>query len=127
MAQRGRKSAASLEVISVDGSPPPLQPPASLNLVEAKIFSDLVKAADKRHFRASDQPLLACYARAIHFETYSATALATDPSDTKALVMWEKASRAVISLSMRLRLSPQSRMSSKTTGRQAPQLPRPWE
>ena len=75
MPQRGRKSSAALDVPAPDGTPPPLRPPASLNKTEAKIFVDLVEAADKKHFRASDAPLLAAYARAIRFESYAAAAL----------------------------------------------------
>ena len=127
MPQRGRKSSAALDVPAPDGTPPPLRPPASLNKTEAKIFVDLVEAADKKHFRASDAPLLAAYARAIRFESYAAAALTKDPTDTKAMSLWEKSSRAMVALSARLRLAPQARLTAKTVGRQGPRLPVPWE
>jgi hypothetical protein len=43
------------------------------------------------------------------------------------LVVLEKCQRAVVALSMRLRLSPQSRLDPKTLARQAPPGPKPWD
>ena len=127
MLQRGRKSSVALDVPSVDGAPPALRPPPTLNGEEAKVFVALVEAADRKHFRSSDAPLLAAYARAIVFEACAAADLTKDPTNSKALALWEKASRSMVALAMRLRLSPQSRATAKTVGRQGPRLPVPWE
>jgi hypothetical protein len=74
---------------------------------ERQIFLDLVASAKAEHFRASDLPLLSAYCRAIALERRSAQELAA--GDDKALARWERAVKAMVALSMRLRLSPQSR------------------
>ena len=51
MRQRGRRSAAAEEVISVDGRSPPLQPPRYLNKAEKQVFAEL---AATRHFVPTD-------------------------------------------------------------------------
>ena len=107
-----RKSSASLAVLSVDGSPPRLQSPATLSPTERDIFTSLVSTVDRRHFRPSDLPLLSSYCRAIDLEARAAKALTDDPCDKQWLSAWEKASRVMVALSMRLRLSPQARCSS---------------
>jgi hypothetical protein len=122
-----RRSFSSTLVPDVDGQPPRLEPPPSLSAAERNVFNDLVAACDKKHLRGSDAPLLSSYCRAIVFEQQAAKRLEQNPLDTKALALWEKATRAIVSLSMRLRLSPQSRQTARATGRQQPRGPRPWE
>jgi hypothetical protein len=102
-----RRSAASFAIPSVTGAPPRLSPPSDLTPDERQVFCDLVASAKAEHFRASDLPLLSAYCRAIALERGSAAALAA--GDDKALGRWEKATKAMVALSMRLRLSPQSR------------------
>jgi hypothetical protein len=102
-----RKSAASFAIPSVTGAPPRLSPSVDLTPDERQIFIDLVASAKAEHFRASDLPLLSAYCRAIALERRSAQELAA--GDDKALARWEKATKAMVALSMRLRLSPQSR------------------
>src|SRR5262245_50765797 len=102
MLQRGRKSSAALAVPVVDGSPPRLEPPANLIADERAIFNNLVDAVDRRHFRPSDLPLLCAYVRAIALETRAAQELREHPLDSKALTVWEKAGRSMVSLSARL-------------------------
>jgi hypothetical protein len=80
---------------------------------------DLVASNKPEHFRNSDTPLLAAYCRAIALERRSAAALAK--GDDKALVRWREAVRAMIPLSLRLRLSPQARAPNNPT-RPQPQL-----
>ena len=43
---RGRKSAAALGVVAVDGGTSRLKPPASLSEAERKVFVDLVSFVD---------------------------------------------------------------------------------
>ena len=132
MRQRGRKSAAELATIGVDGKPPRLLPPASLSEAERNIFIDLVTSCDANHFRPSDLPLLVRYAEACAVGDQAAHELrrgaVVDGKPSPWIVIQEKAVRAMVALSMRLRLSPQSRLDSKTIARQAPPVgPKPWE
>jgi hypothetical protein len=128
MLQRGRRSSASFVVPPVDGSPPRLEPPASLGSDERDVFLELVAATDRRHFRQSDMPLLASYCRAAVLEQRSARELAANPLDHKWLAVWEKSTRALVSLSLRLKLSPQSRQHPKTTARMPERIGRqPWD
>jgi hypothetical protein len=102
-----RRSAASLQFSSLPGASERLRPPPELDEPERKIFVDLVSSSKAEHFRSSDMPLLAAYCRAIALERRSAAALKA--GDDKALARWEKATKAMVALSMRLRLSPQAR------------------
>jgi hypothetical protein len=88
----------------VTGAPSRLAPPSDLSPDEREIFCDLVASA---HFRIGDLPLLSAYCRAIALERRSAAELAA--GDEKALARWNGATKAMVALSMRLRLSPQSR------------------
>lgn len=127
MRQRGRKSSASLSVVAVDGAPPPLQPPPSLSESERVAFAELVASCDRRHFRASDMPLISVYVRAICLEERAARELNADPTSTRWLAIWEKAGRQVIAAAMRLRLSPQSRTAPRVIARQQHDVgPGPW-
>lgn len=121
-----RKSSEALLFPSVDGSPPQLEPPASLSAAEREIFVSLVSTIDRKHFRPSDLPLLNSYVRAIDLEARAAKALADDPCDKAWLSTWEKASRVMVALSMRLRLSPQARLPDRATERLKPVGKRPW-
>jgi phage terminase small subunit len=102
-----RRSAASFVIPSVTGAPPRLSPPADLSETERAVFIDLVASSKAEHFRPSDLPLLSAYCRCIVLERRSAQELAA--GDHKALARWEKATKAMVALSMRLRLSPKSR------------------
>jgi hypothetical protein len=108
-----RRSAASLQFSSLLGASERLRPPPELDEPERKIFVDLVSSSKAEHFRSSDMPLLAAYCRAIALERRSAAAL--NAGDDKALAKWEKAMKAMVALSMRLRLSPQARAPNNPT------------
>jgi hypothetical protein len=114
-----RRSAASLQFPTSAGTAERLLPPPDLDAPERKIFVDLVAGNKAEHFRASDTPLLAAYCRAIVLERRSAAALAA--GDAKALATWEKATKAMVALSMRLRLSPQARAPNNPTRPAKPQ------
>jgi hypothetical protein len=81
---------------------------------EKKIFIELVANNKPEHFRPSDMPLLCAYVHACAVEATLARYIA---KDEKALLRWEKACRVLTSLSMRLRLSPQSRTPTHTAPR----------
>ena len=132
MQQRGRKSAVSLEVINVDGSPDRLQPPDHLSADERQRFVDIVASCAATHFRPSDTTLLCRFVEADALAERAAKELRKHPvADGKAspwLTVQEKSVRALVSLSVRLRLGPMSRIDAKATGRYEPRLTvNPWE
>jgi hypothetical protein len=117
-AQRGRKP-ADVFALSVNGKPPRLTPPESLNADERALFAELVAACDPTHFRPSDLPLLTSFIQA----TLQARDTAHDPDKFDA---WERVVRLQTSLATKLRLCPHSRADAKTIGRQPPPVPKPW-
>ena len=132
MRQRGRKSGAGLGILQVDGKPNRLDPPASLSAAERAIFFDVVAGCDRDHFRPSDLPLLVRYVEAAALGDQAAEQLrlgaVINGKPSPWITVQEKAVRAMVALSMRLRLSPQSRIDAKTLGRQeVRQGPAPWE
>jgi hypothetical protein len=108
-----RQSAASLSFPGVAGVPDRLKPPSDLGPDERAVFLDLVTSNKPEHFKPSDSALLCAYTRAVVLERRSAAELAA--GDDKAVVRWNAATKAMVSLSMRLRLSPQSRASNTPT------------
>jgi phage terminase small subunit len=131
--QRGRKSAASLSVISVDGSPSRLQPPSHLSASERRRFIEIVSNCDARHFRPSDVTLLCRFVESDLLAQKAAKelrrgAVSKDGRVSPWLVVQEKAMRALTALSLRLRLAPQSRIDAKAMGRHEARLGlAPWE
>jgi hypothetical protein len=83
-----------------------LRPPAELTTAEKKIFVDIVSNSKPTHFIATDLPLLVCYCHAVVMENQLARQVA---KDGELLPKWERAAKSLVALSMRLRLSPQSR------------------
>ena len=128
-----RKSAASLTVVQLDGRASRLRPPASLSDPERAIFVDLVESCQASHFRKSDLPLLVRYAEACALADLAAEHLRKDGpvifgKPSAWLTVQGQALKSMVALSMRLRLSPQSRLDPKTAAREKPPLERPpWE
>jgi P27 family predicted phage terminase small subunit len=109
-----RKSAASLAVVRVDASVSRLRPPAELGEEEQQIWQVIVGTCDSKHFMRSDAPLLARYCEAVVLARRAAAALTSEGPVIAGrtnpwLTVQEKAVRAMVSLSMRLRISPQAR------------------
>jgi hypothetical protein len=104
MRQRGRKSAAALSVIPVEGKPNRLQPPASLSEAERKVFVDLVTACEPQHFRPADLPLLVRYVEACVLADQAAEQLrlgaVIDGKPSPWITIQEKAVRAIVALSV---------------------------
>ena len=101
-----RRSAASFEVVAVDGKPDRLSPPPHLNKAERTLFSEIVGAVDPRHFIEGDLPLLCSYV--------TATLIARKASrDESKINVWEKATRMQATLATRLRLSSAKQTRSK--------------
>src|SRR5450432_1148237 len=114
MKQRGRISAAALSVIDVDSQSTRFVPPASQSEPERELFSSIVGGCDAEHFRQTDLPLLSRYCEAAVLAEQAAFELrngaVVDGKPSPWIVIQETCVRAMVSLSMRLRLSPQSRI-----------------
>jgi hypothetical protein len=122
MGQRGRRSASELGVVSVDGKPSSLTPPDHLGADERRRFVELVANCDAGHFRPTDAALLCRYVESDALGERAARELrdggpVLHGKASPWIVIQEKAIRAQVSLSMRLRLSPQSRLDPKTVAR----------
>jgi hypothetical protein len=105
-----RHSKAEL-LVAIPPAPPrtSVRAPPTLSQSAQLVFKQIAAAVDADHFIVTDTPLLAQYAEAIVLAEQSAAELQTSPSQ-QALVTWEKSTRVMVALSMRLRLSPQSRI-----------------
>ena len=120
MQKRGRPSSASLAVIAPTGDRLlrcRADAPDEVRAVFARIVSD----AGGGHFRASDRDLVEQYASAVVLARSAYAALATEGAVVAGRISpWqgvlEKANRASVALSMRLRLAPQSRLDRKKAG-----------
>jgi phage terminase small subunit len=132
MGKRGRRSAASYEVpVVVDVGRIRVQPPGHLGETEVQRFADLVASCDPQHFRDSDVPLLARYIEADVLAERAAAELRAngaviDGRPSPWLTVQEKAVRAMVALSLRLRLAPSARLDPKTVGRHENNWVRPW-
>jgi len=132
MKQRGRISAAALSAIAVNDQPTRPSPPATLSESERELFLAIVSGCDTGHFREADLPLLSRYCEAAILAEQAALELRNGAvvggKPSPWIIVQEKSVRAMVSLSMRLRLSPQSRLDPKTLSRQQPYVgPPPWE
>lgn len=105
-----RKSAAARAISSIATFPTRLKPPGTLSEPARKEFLRIVAAEAPDHFRASDLPLLEEYCEAAALARRAATELQSEAAAARWLAVWEKATRVMTALSMRLRLSPQARM-----------------
>ena len=109
-----RKSAAELSLVTGIGSRANrLRPPPTLSEPERTAFVEIVGSCDPKHFVRSDLPLLCRYAEAsvlaelAAHELRQGAVIGGRPSPW--IAVQEKAVRAMVALSMRLRLSPQAR------------------
>jgi P27 family predicted phage terminase small subunit len=116
----GRRAGAHPPKRPVPTAPPVA--PAGLSAEEERIFQQLLASVDGDHLHPGDLPLLVSYCQAIaqHDRAVQAIRREGDVVDGKPspwITVQEKAQRAMVALSMRLRLSPQAR-------REKAQLPR---
>lgn len=118
-----RKSAASLLTSPIDAGASWLEPPATLSPDEAAIFTTIVTAHQPSHFRASDMPLLLRYVEAAALGDEAALKLrkgaVIEGKPSPWLAVAEKCTRALVMLSLRLRISPQAR-TPNNSGRTRP-------
>jgi phage terminase small subunit len=110
-----KRSQADLNFpIPVSGAPQRLQPPDDLTRPERQAFAAIVASVDPKHFHPSDLPLLTSYAVAICQERDAVSHLRREGvvingKTSPWITVQEKAHRMMVSLSLRLRLSPQGR------------------
>jgi phage terminase small subunit len=132
MRQRGRTPAIASPIIAIDDQSTRPSPPATLSEAERELFEAIVSGCDAGHFREPDLPLLSRYCEAAVLAEQAALELRNGAVISGRASPWiiiqEKCIRALVALSMRLRLSPQSRLDPKTLARQQPYSGRrPWE
>jgi hypothetical protein len=109
------RTASSARFPVVPGSPPPrLQAPRELSTTERRVFNDLISSTKPSHFHASDLPLIATFCRAVAIERSAAAALKAG-KDKTALSRWSQATKVIVALSLRLRISPQARQPNLPT------------
>src|SRR5437868_5269278 len=106
-----RKSAAELAIVTpaTTGTASRLTPPASLSTAERLEFIAL--AAENKHLRRTDAPMLATYCMAV-------TRVAK-LSRGKDGALWERAIKVMLALARSMRLTQQAQADPKTVGRLA--------
>jgi phage terminase small subunit len=119
MGRRGRRA-----VVTVRAEPARLVPPAGLDRATAKVFAQLVATCPRGHFVESDRLLLVEYCRAALLAERADGELrrsgaVVNGKPSPWVTVQEKAVRAMVALSLRLRLSPSARTDPKTTGKRA--------
>jgi P27 family predicted phage terminase small subunit len=115
MAKTGRRSAADRAVIRPASGFGRLRPPPDLGKDEQEVWRKIVLTCDAEHFQQSDAPLLVRYCANVVLARRAAEALTTEGAviggrPNPWLVVAEKCDRALVALSMRLRISPQARL-----------------
>ena len=110
-----RKSPASLSIVTPKRPRSLLVPSADAPAEVVEVFREILTATRADHFVPGDAPLVQAYAEAIVLARKAAVALDAEGPVVAGrtnpwLTVCEKADRAIVALSMRLRLSPQARM-----------------
>jgi hypothetical protein len=122
MRQRGRMSAAKLLTLNINNNDRPrrLTTPTGLNAKEHSLFLRIVDASNPDHFRENEVELLVSYVQTV--------IMVREAARKHKIGEWEKMIRVQLSLAMRLRLAPSSRLDPKTLNRfKQPEGPAPWE
>jgi hypothetical protein len=119
----GKMPRKQTNVIPPDPNANRLRPPDNLPPPERAVFVEMVTGNPPSHFRASDLRLLVQYCCAVVLNERACAELRAEPiRDNKSspwLNVFEKTGRAMMALSMRLRLSPQARL-PKTINHKGP-------
>jgi phage terminase small subunit len=110
--------ALAMERVATPAKPMRLAPRTGLTAEVKVLWSELVASMPQEHFRVSDAPLIEQYCQAIALARQAYAHLAEEGPVVGGRaspwnVVLEKAHRSSVALSMRLRLSPQSRMDRK--------------
>jgi hypothetical protein len=128
---RGRKSAAELAVVPISAVQGP-EPPAEFDPQEAEIWRLTVSGMKPDWFGPEVQPLLRCYCTQAATAEFLAKALRTtdmgDKSYGRLLALHRGATKIMVSLATKLRITPQSnRMSSRDGRDPSGGRPKLWE
>jgi hypothetical protein len=114
-----RRSSASLAVVTPRQPNTRLAPPPHLPERAREVFVELVLSCKPDYFTASDLPLLCRYAEAAAMAEKAAAEMAKAPIADNKPSAWVsihgQMSKAMLGLSMRLRLSPQARQPNRPT------------
>jgi hypothetical protein len=111
---RGRKSAAELSIVPIDAGRIRIESPKGLETKAAEIFDEVVASCEPRHFRKSDIPLLANFARATYLAGHYSKMVGEHDS---AFKWWCEATKIQMQLATKLRLTPQTRTDSRAANR----------
>jgi hypothetical protein len=128
---RGRKSAAELAVVPISAVRRP-EPPEELSPEEAEVWRQTVDGMRADWFGVETHPLLRCYCTQAATAEFLAIALRTtdvgDKSYGRLLALHRGATKIMLSLATKLRITPQSnRMSSRDGRDPTGGRPKPWE
>jgi hypothetical protein len=128
---RGRKSAAELAVVPISAVRRP-EPPEELSPEEAEVWRQTVDGMRADWFGVETHPLLLCYCTQAATAEFLAIALRTtdvgDKSYGRLLALHRGATKIMLSLATKLRITPQSnRMSSRDGRDPTGGRPKPWE
>jgi P27 family predicted phage terminase small subunit len=120
-----RRSAADLAVVRPSGGFSRLRPPADLGEDEREVWREIVGSCRSDHFEKCDVPLLVRYCENVVLARKAAAVLAADGAVVHGrinpmLTVGEKCDRALVALSMRLRISPQARIRREGTAQKGP-------
>ena len=131
MAQRGRRSGASLAIVTPLDTRRPA-PPADLTEAQAAMWRDTVSSVPHDWFGRECFPILAGYcrhvvrARRLDEEIEKRTASVDDPTLIEKLyAMAEREARTVLVHARALRITTQAKFDSRTAGRKAANALRP--
>jgi hypothetical protein len=122
-----RKSTAAITTLkAIDVRQNRLQPRDEMPPALKDLFREIVFSVKAEHFREGDQYLIEQYAQAIILarQAYGELELAGPASSDGRVwtIALEKSHRASVALAARLRLCPQSRLSSRAAGREKPPI-----
>jgi hypothetical protein len=109
-----RKSAAELQIVPIERHLPRIKAPASLDQAERQLFEKIVAQCPPMHFHQSDESILISYVQCIVLCDLAYQAALTSPDQVQA---WERATKMLVALSVKLRLNPHSRVDPRTLTR----------
>ena len=120
-----RKSASALSVVPLNPSPKPPAPNREASAAVKELFNHILSRAPKGQFSATDDILLELYCLAVlearnAYRHLDAEGRVLNGRPSPWIAVLEKAQKAIVSYSVRLRIGPQSRVdprSSKLKGR----------
>jgi hypothetical protein len=120
MRQRGRQSAADLEVNGIADTGPNLRPPSHLTARETALFREVVANAPAAQFSASDTYLLTTFVQITALlEGAAATARKADDKTRQVkFKMLAELAKTQSLIATKLRLVPSARIGPRTAGRQ---------